>query len=111
MLDPGDKVHVIERRVFEGDLRRHFAGEVVKSNDVAFVAMGYDFTFDADSDRYLRAPDRSTRIVSMTDSRVLVRLLPKETSVDEIRYEYADRVVVTDGKGFRLDITEFDPRR
>ena len=43
LLEKGEKVHVIERRVFDGDARRHFVGEVEEVNDTAIRATGYTF--------------------------------------------------------------------
>ena len=35
VIDKGEKIHIVTRRNFEGDLRRHFVGEVVEVQDAA----------------------------------------------------------------------------
>lgn len=45
-LDIGEKVHIIERRYFEEDLRRHLVGEVVKSTENAIRVEGHVWIFD-----------------------------------------------------------------
>ena len=43
MIATGEKVYVITRRTFEGDLRRQFVGEVQAVTDFAMRVQGYAF--------------------------------------------------------------------
>ena len=45
IVKPGDKIHVMSRRNFDNDLRRHFVGEVTQASDVAVLATGYVFVY------------------------------------------------------------------
>jgi hypothetical protein len=110
MFEPEEKIHVVERRMFESDLRRHFIGEIVRASDWAVLASGHAFIYDADRDRWVRSADRRTRVVSLIDSGLLIRVVPKDTVIEDVAYEFRDRLVVTDGK-FHLDINEFNLRR
>jgi hypothetical protein len=46
VLTEGEKVHVITRRLFDNDLRRHFVGEVKAVSDVAVRLEGYAFVLN-----------------------------------------------------------------
>ena len=112
MIEPGTPIHVAERRHFDGDLRRHFVGEVLTMGANALTAGGWGFVYDVNRDRWERLPDRRARVVSLIDSRLLIRLLPTDVDVDEIHYTVEKgRHVVTDGRSFSLDVNEFGPAR
>ncbi len=107
-LDPGEKVHVIERRLFEGDVRRHFVGEVQGADVTAMRVRGYVFVHDAASSTWVRGSERRTRIIPIGSSGFVVNVVPRDTAIDEVRYEDIDgRLTVTDGGSLRLDINEF----
>ena len=43
VIDVGDKVHIITRRLFEDDIRRHFVGEVTRVSGELQEVQGYTF--------------------------------------------------------------------
>lgn len=107
-LEPGDKVHVIERRLFEGDVRRHFVGEVTGADVMAMRVIGYVFVHDATSSGWIRGTELRTRIIPIGSSGYVINVLPDGTVVDDVRYEETEgRLTVTDGGSLRLDINEF----
>lgn len=112
-LSIGDKVHVVERRLFESDLRRHFIGEVIDTDLSTVVVRGWVFIFDGSSASFQRHPEKRTRVVSLVDARILVNLLPDEAQVENARYETDDNagLTVTDGANFSLAMNEFGFRR
>jgi hypothetical protein len=108
----GDKVHIITRRLFPEDLRRHFVGEVVGRTDDLFRLQGYAFVFNPGTGEYRRRQDLRNRIVSFSDAGHIVTKLPRDMNVDALEYKAVDgRLVVTDSRGFSLDINEFGPSR
>jgi hypothetical protein len=109
IIKPGEKIHVIIRRRFESDLRRHFIGEVTATTDNALLVAGHVFVLDMGTNRYARRPELRTRVVSLTDSGNIINLLPAAADVANTVYEVnADkRMVVTDNQTFSLDINEF----
>jgi hypothetical protein len=113
LIDIGDKVHVIERRLFDGDVRRHFFGEVERVDGTAMRVTGYAFLYDVGSTRYVRSANRRTRIIPLAASGFILNVAPGDTQVDKVRYEESPdgRLTVTDGGGFRLDINEFSRLR
>jgi hypothetical protein len=108
---PGEIVHVIERRLFSGDVRRHFLGEVEASTDAALRVKGYLFVYDSGASAFSRKPETRTRIIPL-DNRAIINVLPEGTTVDEIHYAHdaEGNLTLTDDAGFELDISEFSTR-
>ncbi len=104
----GDKVHVITRRAFPDDLRRHFAGEVTAVvGDLVRVA-GYTFVHHSGRNEFDRRPEVRTRLFRLGEAGHIVNVLPSEVDVARLRYVLVDnRLAVTDGAGHVLDINEF----
>ena len=108
VLKTGEKIHVISRRRFPEEVRRHFAGEVKAVSESVIRAEGYVFVFDSGRNEYLRREDRRNKIVSLADSGNIINVIPKETALEDLCYELKEnRLVVTDGKNVALDINEF----
>ena len=112
LVDIGEKVHVIERRLFEGDVRRHFCGVVERAGNEVIRVTGYVYVYDPGSTTYIRSDSRRTRLIPLVSSGFVVNVVPFDTDVESIRYVERDgRLVVTDGAGFTLDINEFGRHR
>ncbi len=108
----GDKLHIVTRRIFEDDLRRHYMGEVVSVSDRLCAVRGYTFVFDRNQGEYRRHEDVRTRILSLGDAGHIVNKLPSEVDVHSMEYRSVDgSLVVADVSGFTLDINEFGPTR
>jgi hypothetical protein len=113
VLKEGEKVHIITRRLFENDLRRHFVGEVQAVSEVAVRLEGYVFVFDAGDVRYVKRPERRVRIFGLADSGSIINVLPAHVDLDALSYQTSaeNHMVFTDGKSFTLDINEFSAIR
>jgi len=46
IVSANEKVHIITRRLFDEDLRRHFAGVVLEVAEGTIRAIGYAFIYD-----------------------------------------------------------------
>lgn len=104
----GDKVHVITRRKFEGENRRHFAGEVTRASGDLQELQGYTFVFDRGTNEFKRRPELRTRIFSLGQADHIVNKMPPRVEIASLAYRFIEkRLVVTDGRGFSLDINEF----
>ncbi|MBI4285517.1 MAG: hypothetical protein HY670_06410 [Chloroflexi bacterium] len=111
IMDPGEKVHVIERRAFPEDVRRHFIGEVVRCTAEAIRLRGHAWVFDKVKGSFVRMPEKRERIV-YPDNRLVINIIPREVNLDDVKYiQQPQRLVVTDGKKFSLEITEFSAAR
>ena len=109
MIATGEKVFVITRRLFDGDLRRHLVGEVKAATDVAMRVQGYSFVFDDVSKQFVRRDDLRTRIVSLIDAGLVIHILPDEVRLEDIQYVWDEnnRRIITDQKTFSMNISEF----
>ena len=109
VLELGEKVHLIERRAFDGDLRRHFIGEVTYATDSVARLKGYVYVLDMATNEYIRRPQIRTRIVPMVDARIIINVLPANANIAKAIYTMdKDRhLCVTDSETFTLDINEF----
>lgn len=108
VLEAGEKVHIITRRNFREDLRRHFAGIVTAVSGGQMRVEGHVFVFNEVSLEYRRRPELRVRLFGLLDNQIITNILPPETRLEALRYVMIDgRLVITDGAGFRLDVNEF----
>lgn len=113
LFEPGDKVHVITRRNFDGDLRRHYVGEIEGGFETTARIRGYVFMLDTARNEFVRKPEERTTIIDLAESGYIVNVLPRHVDVEELTYSFSDqqKLVVTDNRGFSLDINEFGHNR
>ncbi len=113
LIEIGEKIHVIMRRNFESQMRRHFAGEINAVNGTEVRATGYVFVYDDRTAQYVRKNAPRTTVLNLAESGYIVNVIPRAINLEEVRYETIDRseLFFTDGKNFRLNINEFGTRR
>lgn len=107
----GESVHLIERRIFQGDVRRHFVGTIEACSQGALRVRGYLFVYDSGSSKFQRKPEHRTRIIPL-DNRVIINVLPDGLSLEDVRYAHDSEgnLTLTDGSDFELDISEFSTK-
>jgi len=111
VLNPGDKLHVASRRLFEEDVRRHFVGEVIAYEDGLTEMRGHTFLHDPNTNEYKRLPEARTRIFGLATAGYTTNKLPRTANLDSVVYVAVDgHLVVTDNDTFVLPINEFGPR-
>lgn len=108
ILKPGEKLHLIHRRRYETDQRRHFAGEVQDYENGLARVRGYAFvTDDLNKHDFVRRNDPRTKIAALSSGDLIINVLPDDVNIHEIRYELQNRqLVVTDGN-WKMDVKEF----
>jgi hypothetical protein len=112
VIAPGDKLHLITRRLFEADMRRHFVGEVLAVEGPLCRLRGYTFVFTQGVNEFRRRPELRTRIFSVDREGYIINVVPREVDLDALDYRTVDkRLVITDGASFTLDINEFGDAR
>ena len=107
-VDVGNKLHIITRRRFEEDVRRHFVGEVIGIAGELLRIRGFAFVFSPGVNQYRKLPELRTRLFSVGQDGFIVNVLPPEVSIEALDYRIVQkRLVVTDDAGFVLDVNEF----
>ncbi len=108
VIELGEKIHVITRRNFPEEVRRHYAGTVEAVSGAIIRTHGYTFVFNPTALEYRRRPEVRTRLFGIADGQHIINVLPADVVVDELRYLTLEgRLMVTDGRRFRLDVNEF----
>lgn len=109
LLSPGEKIHVMHRRRFDKDVRRHFVGQVESYEPGLARASGYVFVIDDLSKHlFVKRPDRRTKLIPILSGDVIVNVLPETVDVERVVYELKDRsLVVTDGQAWCMEVKEF----
>jgi len=112
ILDAGEKVHIVERRLFEEDLRRHFIGQIIKCTENTIRLKGHAWVFDGVKEEFVCKPELRERVVCLGE-KLTINVIPEDVNLDEVKYEVMPKkgLVVTDGKKFSLEITEFTAMR
>lgn len=113
IIEKGEIVHIITRRLFEGDLRRHFIGEVLNAEGSMVRIEGYAFIYDTTKNDFMRKPGKRVRIFDLAESAYIVCIIPDNVVIHDLHYKLSDHktMICTDGKSFQLDISEFGARR
>jgi reverse gyrase len=109
ILSPGEKIHVIHRRYFEKDARRHFVGEVESYEHGIARASGYVFVVDdLNKHMFVKRPDRRTKLIPISSGEVIVNVISETVDLERVAYEIKDRSLrVTDGSDWSMDVKEF----
>lgn len=110
LLSRGDKVFIVERRLFEQDLKRHFVGEVEVCTDVGFRARGYPFFYHPTAQNYVRKSKPRTRVFPFYGN-LIINVLPRDCDVESVNYVASDiGTTLTDRKSFELDVSDPDQK-
>jgi hypothetical protein len=63
IINIGEKLHVVEKRIFADDVRRHFVGEV-KGYDPSIIRLsGYVWVYNVQQSKFIRRPEIRERIL------------------------------------------------
>jgi hypothetical protein len=109
ILSPGEKIHVMHRRHFDKDARRHFVGQVETYEHGVARATGHVFVVDdLNKHMFVKRPDRRTKLIPVGSGEVIINVLPEKVDLDQVRYELRERsLYVTDGDSWSMDVKEF----
>lgn len=112
IIEPGEKVHVVYRALYESSNRRHFLGEVKIANGTVCRIVGYAFVYDPKSTLFVKKENKRTTIIDLAESGYIVNMIDRNVDLDKMFYKYGTGagLNVTDGKGYALNINEFGAR-
>jgi hypothetical protein len=113
VLKAGEKIHVIVRRAFPADIRRHFIGEVTGVTGNILRAEGYTYIRDPNTNLFVKKQHSQVRIFSLVDAVNIISVLPAKTNLKKVTYRLDEkkRMILTDGCSFSMDVNEFGPNR
>ena len=107
ILKTGEKIHVIHRRFFEKEARRHFIGTVEFYESGVARASGYVFGIDRVKFTFERHAELRTRLISIVAGNVLVNVIPDFVNIEAVTYKMVKKNLrVTDGSDWYLDLSE-----
>ncbi|NIL95974.1 MAG: hypothetical protein GTO53_01720 [Planctomycetales bacterium] len=107
MLEPGNKILIAHRRLFEKDEPRFFVGEVLDYQAGIVKVSGYSFVREITSGKLLRKDDPRIKLVSITSGTMLLYQLPDDTEVSAVSFESHDSdTILTDGKHVTMNMSE-----
>ena len=113
IIKPGEKIHVVTRRAFAQDIRRHFIGEIIDATESLIRAEGYAYLYDTNTNLFVKKNYSHVRIFSLVDGVNLICILPRTTNLKKIAYRLTEknRMVLTDGESLTMDVNEFGVNR
>ena len=112
VLEHGDAVLLVHRRLFESDQPRYFIGTVDDYADGVATVTGETWVRDPYSDEAIRKGGERTKVVSVSSGSLIVYLLPAEVDLSTLRIEShapTNAVWLADTTGFRMDLSESRP--
>ena len=108
MLEQGEKVLIVHRRMFEKDSPRFFVGEVQDYEQGIVKVKGYTFVKDMFSGNMQKKSDLRTKVMSIVSGTLIVYQLPVIVLLDSVTFsrDQDGGLVLTDGGGFSMDMSE-----
>ena len=107
-IEAGEVIHIIEKRIFADDVRRHFVGKVNGYDGTVLRVTGYVWIFSSRTGKFIRRREKRERVFVLGD-RLIINVLPKNVAFDAIVYadDAQRRMYITDNHNFILDLSEF----
>ena len=109
MLDRGDKVLIVHRRLFETDKPRLFLGEVLAYEGGLVKATGRSWTSGLfNNGEFVEKDDARTKFFALNSGSLIAYELPRGLELATLDFEYdnEDHVWLTNGEDFRMNLTE-----
>ena len=108
MLNQGEKLLIVHRRLFEKDTPRFFVGVVLIYEAGIVKVKGYTFVKDMFSGNMQKKSDLRTKVMSIVSGTLIVYQLPVTALLDSMRFslDQDGGLVLTDEGGFSMDVSE-----
>ena len=108
----GEKLMVVEKRLFDGDTRRLFLGQVEALEGGVARVTGTTWGWDPEEETYVCRDEIRTRIVSLTSGQALIYVLPPATNLRTMDVQREGQTLIArDGEGFKMNVAFGDLRR
>lgn len=108
ILEPGNHILVVHRRLFEKDRGRFFVGAVEAYEQGIVKTHGYTWVLDTFHGTIVKKEDSRTKIFSLSAGTLIIYVLPDSTDLRllKIDYDREGRIKISDGKELNLDLSE-----
>ena len=108
MLEQGEKLLIVHRRLFEKDTPRFFVGEVQTYEAGMAKVKGYTFVKDLLSGNMKKKPASRIKIMSIVSGTFIVYQLPVTVLLDSVRFDLDQdgALVLKDDGGYSMDVAE-----
>lgn len=109
-LAVGEKAHIVERRKFEGDLRRQFVAQVEFANAHHLRANGNMFVFSPPTGLFERIEPGQVRVFD-NDNQIGITVLPPHFDPQSAEYKrIRNEMQFCDANGFKMELGDFGAR-
>ena len=99
LIEVGEVIHVLMRRYFDGQPKRHFLGKITQIEGMCVRARGYTFMTGTSEPGFRKQDTIGERLISLHDDSTIVTVMPSGFDVERATYSMRSGfVVVTDGK-------------
>ena len=108
MLEQGEKLLIVHRRLFENDTPRFFVGEVQAYEAGIVKVKGYTFVKDLFSGNMKKKAGSRIKFMSIISGTFIVYQLPVTVLLDSVRFDLDQdgALVLKDDGGFSMDVAE-----
>ena len=108
ILQEGNKVLVVHRRLYETDDARFFIGTVDGYEAGIAKVSGYSLVKDSFSGELIEREDQKTKIFAISSGTLIVYELPMDVKISDLRFEVKEggKLWLTDGKNLMMDLSE-----
>lgn len=111
LVESGDKLLVVHRRLFEKDDNRFFVGEVEGFDAGVVRVRGFTFVRDLLGGAIRRKIESRTKLLSVTSGTLLFYVLPPEVEPDAVEFVAEEAELHLAGpNGFRMNLSEWTHR-
>ena len=113
ILDAGDKVLIVHRRLFEQDRIRLFIGNVQAYDNGIVKVSGHTWMEDFKTQKCFEKEGLRTKIFSISSGTLIVYQIPEEVHLPQLAFEKDTdgKLWLTDGLRFKIDLTEREQPR
>lgn len=111
LIEPGMKLLVAHRRLFETDHLRYFTGSVDGYQDGIARVTGHSWLRNGYTGTFCRKTKAATKLIALASGTVLVYHLPSSVHLDGLVIVANDQeIFLRDDRDFEMDLTEALPR-
>ena len=111
ILEPGSKVLIAHRRLFDSDSGRFFIASVDAYEAGIARVTGHTWVRDTTFGKFQRKPAGVTKVISLSSGSLIVYALPDSLDLTSAMFvQNGSSLALCDGRGFEMDMSESIPR-